>query len=158
MSDHLIAPSVEDLKKIGIEIPTTGKVVLDIFTEWCGPCKSISPVLHKLKDEGVITLVQEDLDKNRPLAEQFHIHSIPTLLFFKDGKRIGDVGGGTDQMPLAEFFSKVSTEVTFTLVKDGNDVTDLSSYGIKIKKMLIKDGVMVGFPGEEVLTQVVKDF
>ena len=48
--------------------------------------KFIAPILHKLRDEGLIQLIQVDLDENRPLGEKFGITAIPTLLFFKDGK------------------------------------------------------------------------
>jgi len=44
--------------------------------------------LHKLRDEGLIHLIQIDLDQNRALGERFGITAIPTLLFFKDGKML----------------------------------------------------------------------
>jgi len=50
--------------------------------------KFVAPILHKLRDEGIIKLIQVDLDKNRPLGEKFGITAIPTLLFFKDGEML----------------------------------------------------------------------
>ena len=81
--------NIEELKEFGLDIPDTlneGKVILDVYTEWCGPCKFVSPILEKLKEEGLIKLLKEDLDKNRPLGERFGITAIPTLLFFKNGE------------------------------------------------------------------------
>ncbi len=81
--------NIEELKEFGLDIPDTlneGKVILDVYTEWCGPCKFVSPILEKLKEEGLIKLLKEDLDKNRPLGEKFGITAIPTLLFFKNGE------------------------------------------------------------------------
>ncbi len=63
-----------------------GKLLIDIFTTWCGPCKFVAPILHKLRDEGLIQLIQVDLDQNRPLGNLFGITAIPTLLFFNNGK------------------------------------------------------------------------
>lgn len=90
---------IEELQEFGLEITDDlkeGKVILDVYTEiwvnislkqdWCGPCKFVSPVLEKLKNEGLIKLLKEDLDKNRPLGERFGITAIPTLLFFKNGE------------------------------------------------------------------------
>ncbi|MFX1237563.1 MAG: thioredoxin family protein [Promethearchaeota archaeon] len=77
---------IEDLKKVGIDGPTEGILIIDIYTTWCGPCKVIAPILHKLRDEGLIKLIQVDLDQNRPLGEIFGITAIPTLLFFKEGQ------------------------------------------------------------------------
>ena len=76
---------VSELKSVGIDAPSDGKLVIDVFTTWCGPCKFVAPILHKLRDEGLIKLIQVDLDQNRPLGEMFGITAIPTLLFFKNG-------------------------------------------------------------------------
>ncbi|MBD3194784.1 MAG: hypothetical protein GF317_07005 [Candidatus Lokiarchaeota archaeon] len=65
-----------------------GNVIIDIYTEWCGPCKFLAPILHQLRNEGLIKLIQVDLDQNRPLGNMFNVHAIPTLLFFKDGKLV----------------------------------------------------------------------
>jgi len=91
--------NIEELKEFGLDIPDTmkeGKVILDVYTEiwvsislkqdWCGPCKFVSPVLEKLKEEGLIKLLKEDLDKNRPLGERYGVTAIPTLIFFKNGE------------------------------------------------------------------------
>jgi thioredoxin 1 len=79
---------IEELKDYGIEIADNmkeGNVIIDVFTQWCGPCKFVSPILEKLKDEGLFELLKIDLDENRPLGNRFGITAIPTLLFFKNG-------------------------------------------------------------------------
>jgi len=78
--------NIAELSKYEIEGPKEGKLIIDIYTEWCGPCKYVSPVLKKLRDEGLINLIQVDLDQNRPLGQVFGITAIPTLIFFKDGQ------------------------------------------------------------------------
>lgn len=78
---------VSELKSVGIDnAPVDGKLLIDVFTDWCGPCKFVAPILHKLRDEGLIKLIQVDLDQNRPLGELFGITAIPTLLFFNNGE------------------------------------------------------------------------
>lgn len=157
MSHEVIPPSIEDLKAIGIDVPTEGKVVVDIFTEWCSPCKMIAPILHALKDDGKISLVQEDLDKNPDLVEKFHVHSIPTLLFFKNGNRIGSVPRKTFEISLVKFFAEKGEGATIKMAKDGTEIDDLSSYNLKIIQYAVKDGVMIGFLGEEILRKVIDE-
>ena len=63
---------IENLKSVGLNITDEhkkGKLIIDVYTTWCGPCKFIAPILHKLRDEGLIKLIQIDLDQNRPLGE-----------------------------------------------------------------------------------------
>ncbi len=79
---------VSELKSVGIDAPLEGKLLIDIYTTWCGPCKFVAPILHKLRDEGLIKLIQVDLDQNRPLGEMFGITAIPTLLFFNNGELV----------------------------------------------------------------------
>lgn len=83
--------NIEELKSVGIDGPKNGILLIDVYTTWCGPCKFVAPILHKLRDEGLIQLIQVDLDKNRPLGEKFGITAIPTLLFFKDGELLNGI-------------------------------------------------------------------
>lgn len=83
--------NIEELKSVGIDGPRNGKLLIDVYTIWCGPCKFVAPILHKLRDEGLIQLIQVDLDQNRPLGEMFGITAIPTLLFFKDGELLNGI-------------------------------------------------------------------
>ncbi|MDG7007987.1 MAG: thioredoxin [Nitrososphaerota archaeon] len=63
-------------------------VVVDFYADWCGPCKVISPVIHRLSEEyqGKVKFVKVDTDANQELAMQFGIMSIPTVMFFSKGK------------------------------------------------------------------------
>ncbi len=79
---------IEDLKKFGINAPNEGKLIIDFSSEWCGPCKFISPILEKFRNKGLISLIQIDIDENRELALEMNINVVPTLFFFKDGKLI----------------------------------------------------------------------
>ena len=81
-----------------VERSRTTPVIMDLWAEWCEPCKQLSPVLEKLAAEadGAWVLAKVDVDANPALAARFGIQSIPTLLYFAGGevrdKNIGVTG------------------------------------------------------------------
>ena len=80
-------------------------VLLDFWAEWCGPCKSIAPVLDELAGEyeGKIKIVKINIDENQQTPRQFGVRGIPTLMLFKDGKVAGTQIGVVGKGQLAKF-------------------------------------------------------
>ncbi|MCW3465373.1 thioredoxin [Chitinophaga nivalis] len=65
-------------------------VLIDCFATWCGPCQAVPPILKEVKEKlgDKIRIIKIDIDKNQQLAAQWKIMSVPTLLFFREGKLI----------------------------------------------------------------------
>ncbi len=65
-------------------------VLVDFFATWCGPCQTLGPILKQVKDELAdgVTIIKVDVDKNQPLATQFQVRGVPTMILFKDGKQV----------------------------------------------------------------------
>jgi thioredoxin 1 len=66
-------------------------LIVDCWAPWCGPCRMLSPTIEELAKiyEGKVVFGKLNTDNNRGVAGQFGIMSIPTLLFFKNGKLVG---------------------------------------------------------------------
>ena len=70
-------------------------VLVDFWAEWCGPCKMIAPAVHDLAGEyaGQLAVAKLDVDRNRSIAMQYQVRSIPALIFFVGGKPMASIVG-----------------------------------------------------------------
>lgn len=79
------------------EVPT----LVDFHATWCGPCKTMAPILDELKKNkgNALRIIKIDVDKNPLLAEQLSIKGVPTLIYYKSGKQLWRKSG---VIPLSE--------------------------------------------------------
>jgi thioredoxin 1 len=86
--------AVQDLNESNFEeaINSDQVVIVDFHAEWCGPCKTLGPIMEEVSNEG-IKVCAVDVDTNKDLAGKFSVSSIPTVLFFKNGKQIDQFVG-----------------------------------------------------------------
>ena len=79
---HLENENYDELIKEGI-------VVVDFFAILCGPCKMLGPIIEKLGNSmNDVKFIKVDVDKHEELARRYGVMSIPTIIFFKDGKEV----------------------------------------------------------------------
>ena len=84
---------IDDNFKSTIE-NSKGKVLVDCFATWCGPCKMLSPILDELaKEVKEVTFYKLDVDENPITSEEYQIMTIPTILLFENGKLISQTSG-----------------------------------------------------------------
>lgn len=74
-------------------------VVVDVWADWCGPCKMLAPQFSAAEEElkGKARFVKLDADKNQKLVRQYQVRALPTLLFFKDGQLVDRSSGVTSK-------------------------------------------------------------
>jgi thioredoxin 1 len=65
-------------------------VLVDFFATWCGPCKSLAPILKEVKDNlgDGISILKIDVDKNQQLASQLQVRGVPTMILYQNGKQL----------------------------------------------------------------------
>jgi thioredoxin 1 len=74
-------------------ISNNSLVLIDFWAEWCGPCKMVSPVLEDISNETGLLVGKLNIDENPEKTSQYAVHSIPTMVLFKDGQPIHTVIG-----------------------------------------------------------------
>ncbi|UMB61227.1 thioredoxin [Lutibacter sp. A80] len=64
-------------------------VLVDFYADWCGPCKSMAPVLKQLKSElkDTVKIIKINVDTNQTLAAKYQVQGVPTFMVFKNGKQ-----------------------------------------------------------------------
>lgn len=86
-------------------VEAKGLTLVDLWADWCGPCKAMSPTLEELSEDlkDKVAFVKVDVEANPDTAALYEVRSIPTLLLFKDGLIVGKMVGSNTKDKVAEF-------------------------------------------------------
>ena len=86
------------------ETLSEGVSLVDFWAPWCGPCRMIAPVIEELAEDfdGKAKICKVNTDEEQDIAVEFGIRSIPTIMFFKDGKMVDQVVGAQSKQALAD--------------------------------------------------------
>ncbi len=88
-----------------------GVVMVDFWATWCMPCKAMAPVIDEIAEhtKGKVKVGKVDIDKNGPLANQFNVQAIPTIIIFNNGKAVETLVGMQSKAALINALSKYVT-------------------------------------------------
>ncbi len=84
--------------------------LVDFWAAWCGPCRTVGPIVEELADEykGKIKVAKLDVDNNKQIAGKYGVRGIPTLMLFKDGQVVDQIVGAVPKSRIKELLDKVS--------------------------------------------------
>jgi thioredoxin 1 len=79
-----------------------GLAIVDFWAAWCGPCRMVAPIMEQIAGEyaGRVRVAKVDVDANQQISMKYNIRSIPSILFFKDGKHVDTVVGAVPKAML----------------------------------------------------------
>ncbi|WP_312346351.1 thioredoxin [Stenotrophomonas acidaminiphila] len=110
MSDlpHVFDATTETFETDVLQKSLQTPVLVDFWATWCGPCKTLGPILEKLAGEyhGAFELAKVDVDKEQQIAAAFQIRSVPTVFLVKDGQIVDGFPGALPEGQLREFLSQ----------------------------------------------------
>ena len=88
-----------------------GLAIVDFWATWCGPCHMVAPILEQIAGEyaGRVKVVKLDVDANQRTAMRFNVRSIPSILFFKDGRHVDTLVGA---YPKSVFDQKIQQHLS----------------------------------------------
>ncbi len=105
-----------------LETSRTVPVIVDFWAPWCGPCKTLQPIIEKVVKEakGAVKLVKIDIDKNQMLAQQLRIQSIPAVYAFFGGRPVDGFMGAVPESQVKQFVDRLVQAAGGAPGADGN--------------------------------------
>jgi putative thioredoxin len=99
---------------------------VDFWATWCGPCKTLGPILEKLADEyaGAFKLAKVDCDKEQQLAGMFGVRSIPTVVLIQGGQIVDAFSGALPESQVREFLKRHRVEPASRIEAPAQEVDD----------------------------------
>jgi putative thioredoxin len=109
MSEHALDVGLADFPQRVLEESKRRPVVVDFWAPWCGPCKSLKPILEKLAAEygGKFLLAKINSDENQELAARYGVRGIPSVKAFIDGQQVDEFSGALPEPEVRAFLDRL---------------------------------------------------
>jgi putative thioredoxin len=109
MTANVVEVTVATFDEVVVEGSKTRPVVVDMWAAWCGPCRTLTPILEKVAEErgGAFLLAKLDTDANPSVAQAFGVQSIPTVVAFKEGQPVTGFVGAYPEPEVNRFVDSI---------------------------------------------------
>ncbi|MFA6224322.1 MAG: thioredoxin [Desulfomonilaceae bacterium] len=84
--------------------------LVDFWAAWCGPCRTVGPVVEELAGEysGKVKIAKLNVDDNKQTPSKYGVKGIPTLMLFKNGERVAEIVGAVPKTKIKEMLDRIS--------------------------------------------------
>ena len=98
------------MSKFGDILKSNDLVLVDFFATWCGPCKSLGPILKNVSNQlgGKVKIIKIDVDKNQSIASKLSVRGVPTLILYKNGEKVWRQSGVVPESDLINLINQYS--------------------------------------------------
>src|SRR6185295_15422085 len=113
----------QDFEQEVLERSKQVPVVVDFWAEWCGPCRTLGPMIEKAVESrnGDVVLAKVDVDSNQGLAQRYGIRGIPAVKAFRDGEVVDEFTGAIPQPQVERFIDRLVPSEADALVAEGDE-------------------------------------
>ena len=107
-SQHIFEATMENFQQDVMEASAQSPVLIDVWAEWCAPCKQLMPILEKLTEEykGAFRLAKVNADEQEQLTASLSVRSLPTVILVKDGQAVDSFNGGLQESEIRKVLEK----------------------------------------------------
>ena len=106
MSEYVKELNTQDVSEQNLK--EAGKMFVDFWAPWCGPCRMVGPVVEQLAEDmaGKLSFGKINIDENADAAMRYGVVSIPTMILFKDGKEVERIVGARNKSYLSQVIER----------------------------------------------------